>query len=192
PNAQLMQQMQQLAAERTRLQADNATMKKELEDIRKERDSLKNAQKTIDAKSKGSVAALAQSNARREQAEQELKQSRDKMQELIAKFRETVQQMREIENDRTSAKQSLAARDQELKTCKDRSLALYKLNGEVLTRLENDSMWSRAARAEPFTKIKRVQLENLIDDYKDRANDALHAPMKAPPPTLTNPTPPPK
>jgi chromosome segregation ATPase len=194
-NAQLMQQLQQLASERTRLQADNASMKKELDDVRKERDALKTAQKASDLKTKGSATALAQSSARREQAEQELKQTKDKMTELVAKFRETLQTLREIESERTAFKQSLATRDQDLKTCKDRSLALYKLNGEVLTKLENDSFWSRAGRAEPFTRIKRVQLENLIDDYKDRANDALNAPPKGPPsasqPTSTpQPTPP--
>ncbi len=44
-NAQLMQQMQQLASERTSLQAENAKLKKELDDLRKDRDALKNSSK---------------------------------------------------------------------------------------------------------------------------------------------------
>ena len=32
------------------------------------------------------------------------------------------------------------------------------------------------ARAEPFTQIKRTQLENLVDDYKQRAEDERTAP----------------
>jgi len=59
-NAQLMQQMQQLASERTSLQAENAKLKKDLEDLRKERDTLENGQQALDKKAKASEAALRQ------------------------------------------------------------------------------------------------------------------------------------
>jgi hypothetical protein len=84
-----------------------------------------------------------------------------------------------VETERTTAKQTLATRDQDLKVCVDRNLALYKLDDEVLTRLEHQSMWTRVAASEPFTKIKRYQLENLVDDYKDRADAQRLDPDKA-------------
>jgi chromosome segregation ATPase len=171
PNAQLMQQMQQLASERTSLQAENAKLKKELEDIRKERDQLKKGQQVVEQRVKSSETALSRSAAERASTEQELTQTKAKMQDLIAKFRETVQTFRDVETQSTTYKQSLAARDQELKTCIDRNLALYHLNDEVLTRLDKQGVLSRMAQAEPFTRIKRVELENLIDEYKGRAED---------------------
>jgi hypothetical protein len=170
-NAQLLQQLQQLASERTSMQAENARLNKQLDDLRKERDSLQSGQKALDQRTKASAVALAQSTSQRDALEQELKQTKDKMQELVAKFRETVQTMREIETDRTSTKQTLATRERELNVCMDHNRALFKLNGEVLTRLDNQSVWSRVAAAEPFTKLKRVELENLVDDYKARADD---------------------
>src|SRR6185437_8493556 len=103
--------------------------------------------------------------------ELELKQTREKTEQLIAKFRETLQTLREVETDRSTTKQTLAMRDKDLKACADRNVALYKLNDEVLTHMEHESAWSHLARAEPFTQIKRVQLQNLVDDYKARAKD---------------------
>jgi len=176
PNAQLMLQMQQLASERTSLQAENAKIKKELEDVKKERDTLKNAQKATDARVKTSAGQVAQLTAQRESAEESLKQTKDRMQELVAKFRETVQTLREIETDRNTNKQTLATRDQELKVCIDRNLALYKLNDELLTRIDKQSVFSRMAASEPFTRIKRIQNENLVDDYKARADDQRATP----------------
>jgi hypothetical protein len=41
----------------------------------------------------------------------------------------------------------------------------------VLTKLEDQGFWSRAARVEPFTRIKRTQLENLVDEYAARAEE---------------------
>ena len=178
-SAQLMQQMQQLASERTSLQAENAKLKKELEDMRKDRDALKNAQQTVDKRAKSSDIALKESVAQRASTDRELEQTKEKMQQLIAKFRETLQTLHDVETERTTAKQTLATRDQDLKVCVDRNLALYKLDDEVLTRLEHQSMWTRVAASEPFTKIKRYQLENLVDDYKDRADAQRLDPDKA-------------
>jgi chromosome segregation ATPase len=186
-NAQLLQQLQQLASDRTALQVDNARIKRELDDMRKERDELKRKQQTVDQRAKASATELARAAAQREAAEQELGQTRAKMQELIAKFRETVQTLRQLEAEDTTAKQTLARRDQELKVCIDRNLALYKLNGEVLAHLEHDSAWSHLARAEPFTKIKRVELENLVDDYKARADEGRMDSGRAPSPATAPP-----
>jgi chromosome segregation ATPase len=170
-NAQLMQQMQQLASERTSLQAENAKLKKELDDLRKDRDALKNSQQTLDRRAKSNEISLKESVVQRASADKELAQMKDRQQQLSAKFKETVGNLRQVESEHTAAQQTLATRDRELKVCVDRNLALYKLNAEVLTRLEHHSVWARAVQTEPFTKIKRVQLENMVDEYKSRAED---------------------
>ncbi len=170
-NTQLLQQMQQLASERTALQADNDKLKKHVDDLTKELDSLKKAQGAVDQRAKESAAALAQSKTQRDTTEEQLKQTKDKLEQLVAKFRETAQSLRETEADRTTVKQTLSTRDHELKVCIDRNLGLYKINEEALTMLDKQTFWSRAASSEPFTKLKRIQMENLIDDYKARAQD---------------------
>src|ERR1700730_2180836 len=60
-SAQLLQQMQQLASERTGLQAENAKLKQDLEDMRKERDALKAAQQAVDRRAQISASSLKES-----------------------------------------------------------------------------------------------------------------------------------
>jgi chromosome segregation ATPase len=180
-SAQLLLELQQLAAERTSLQAQNAQLKKDLEQARQERDALKKAQQGVAARIRTSEAAVARTAAERAASEQELQRVKDRTQELIAKFRETVQTLRQVESEGATAKQNLATREQQLKVCVDHNAELYKLNGEVLDRLEHRSAWSSLARAEPFTRLKRVQLENLVDDYKAKADDQ-HLKSAVPPP----------
>ncbi len=185
-NSQMQMQLQQLASDKTRMEAENAKLKKDAEDAHKELDALKKAQKALDERAKGSVAALAQSTSERDSALEQLRQIKSKMEELIAKFRETAQSLREAETDRASIKQMLATRDQQLKVCAAHNAALYKLNSEVLTHLEHQGFWSRVAAAEPFTRLKRIENENLADDYKARADDQRVAPI-APPSKATTP-----
>jgi chromosome segregation ATPase len=175
-NAALLQQLQQVASERTSLQAENEKLKSELADVKKDRDALKAGQQTLDKRARDASAALVHSNTQRESSDQELTQTKAKMQELVAKFRETLQKRREVETEGTTAKQAVATRDRELSTCIDHNVALYHLNDEVLTRLEKQGVWTRVAQAEPFTKIKRIELENDIDDYRARALDQRIAP----------------
>ena len=167
-SAQLVQQMQQLASERTALQGENDKLKKQLADITKDRDALKAGQQAVERRAKDATAALASSNSQRATTEQELTQTKSKMQELIARFRETIAQLRTTESEGTAAKQALAAREREFSKCVEHNNALYKLNDEVLTHYEKQSAFARMAQIEAFTKIKRVQNENLIDEYRGR------------------------
>lgn len=171
-NAQLVQQLQQLASERTALQAEQARMKKEIEDLRKERDTLKASQAAAGKRnSAASEAAVTRATGERDALEAELTKTKANTQELIAKFRETVQAMREVETDRATVKQALAARMTELDACVKSNDALYKLNDEVLTHFGDQGFWSRVGQAEPFTRLKRVELENIIESYRYRAED---------------------
>jgi prefoldin subunit 5 len=188
-NPQLLQQLQQLASERTALQAENARMKRELDEIRKERDTLKTGQKGLAERARASELALSRTNRESESSEREVAELKTRMQELIAKFRETAQTLRDVETQNTSARQTLVEKERALNVCIDRNVALYKLNDEVLTRLDGDGMFSRLGRAEPFTQIKRVQLENLIDEYKDRADQQIATPAAQPAVTTKAPNP---
>jgi len=175
-SAQLMQQMQQLASERTTLQAENEKLKKQLADLTKDRDALKAGQQSLDRRAKEASTALAHSASHEQATEQELTQTKAKIQELIARFRETIQKLRDSETEDATEKQSLAARERELAVCVQRNVALYDLNDELLTHLEKQGFWSRVARSEPFTQIARNRNENLVDGYRARAHEQRIAP----------------
>ena len=181
-SAALVQEMQQLAAERTTLQAANEKLKSQLAEVTKDRDALKAGQQAVERRARDASAALAQSNTQRTAVDEELTQTKARMQELITKFRETIQKLREVETADATDRQSLATREHELALCADRNVALYRLNDEVLTRLDKVGFWSKVAMAEPFTRIKRTQNENLVDDYRSRAQEQRLAPAATPAP----------
>lgn len=167
----LLQQMQQLASERTALQAENDRMKKELAEITKERDALKSARASADRRLQASESEVARAARERETADGETEKLKERMQELVAKFRETANTLRDVESERAAFKQSLTEQSSALSSCKAKNESLFKLNDEVLTRLEDQGVLSRMASAEPFTKIKRVQLQNLVDEYRYQAEE---------------------
>lgn len=181
-NTQLVQQLQQLGSERTELQAQNAKLQKDLEEIRKERDSLKGAQQGLEKKVQAADAAThqAQSSVADQRAtnDKEIAKWKSQVELVVQKFRETTQTLQEVEADRNSLRQDLGERERKVNACIDNNLALYKINVEVLDRLGHQSLWSNVARAEPFTQIKRTQLDNMVVEYQQRA-EAQRVPAKA-------------
>jgi chromosome segregation ATPase len=171
PSAQAMQQLQQLASERTALQAENARIKADLEAARKERDSLRAAQESLAKRSRGAEAELAGALGDKARVEGELAREKQRLEELVQRFRETAASMQEVETDRAARTQQLAVREQELGVCIDRNKKLLVINGEVVDKLEDQGFWSSFASREPFTRVKRNQLENLADGYRGAAED---------------------
>lgn len=171
-NAQLMQQFQQAVSERTQLQADNAKLKKDLEDLKKQ---LATAQQQATASKAGAernqAAAVMAARAATDSTQKSLDETKGKMQELVSRYRETITTMRGIETERTQLQQQLAASKAGFDQCAETNYSLYQITAEVLDRYAHQGAFSYLGRSEPFTRIKRTQIENLVLEYKQRADE---------------------
>jgi len=168
-----MQQYQQVAAEKTALQAQLVQMKKDLDaakadlaETRKERDALK-------ARAGRPVAAVATAAAAaaKEAAEKNLEQYKQRMAELVARFRETAATLKDVEADRSKLRNDLEVRNAAFDKCAQDNLGLYEINGEILNRYEHVGLFTKVGAIEPFTKITRTRIDNLVDEYRARALD---------------------
>ena len=170
-DARVAQQLQQLSSEKVALQAENNKLKQELEQVKAQLQKSASATKDLENRNKVLQASAGRGVANSQQTEEQLERSRAQLQELVTKFRETAQTLRDVEVERATVKSQLAAKEREYKVCVDRNVGLYELNKEVLNRMEDRGFWSQVSEREPFTRIKRTQLENLIDDYRYRVEE---------------------
>lgn len=187
-NARVAQQLQQLSNEKIALQAENDKLEQELEQVKAQLQKSSGAAKELENRNRALQASAGRGVESNQQTEEQLEKSRAQLQELVTKFRETAQTLREVEGERVDIKSQLAVKERDYKVCVDRNAGLYELNDEVLDRLEDRGFWSRLAEREPFTRLKRTQLENLIDDYRYRVDELrlekqrqAQAPAPAPP-----------
>lgn len=178
--AQIVAELQQLSAESASLKAENEQLKKQLAAVTAERDELKKGASAAGLRAKSSAAALARTNAQEAGTEAKLTQTQAAAQQLIAKFREVVGTLRKTEIEAATARQTLALREQDLRTCTARNQSLYRLDDEVLTHFERQGFLSRLASDEPFTRIKRVQLQNYADEARGKAEEQRYTRPAAP------------
>jgi chromosome segregation ATPase len=58
--------------------------------------------------------------------------------------------------------------EREIGACEGRNMALYKLGRELMQRFEAKSCGEILAEKEPFTGLKKVETENLLETYRDK------------------------
>jgi len=166
-----MQQYQQLASERTQLQAENGKLKKDAEATKKQLDTVTKQFAAYKAAAERNQAALGVARNASENSAKTLEDTKAKMQELIGRFRETLTTLRGVESEKTQLQQQVAQSNASFDRCVEKNYALFKVTEEVLDRYEHQGAFSYMARAEPFTRIKRTQVENLVDEYRQRAEE---------------------
>lgn len=199
-SAALMQQYQQAEGELAQLQADNAKLKKDLEASKKDLDAARQQLAAAKVGANRSQAALSAAQAAGESSARSLEEYRAKLQELIAHYTETARQLRTVETERGQLQQQLAESKRTYDQCVERNYDLYQVDNEVLDRYEHQGAFSYLARAEPFTRLERTRIENLVTEYRQRAEElrlqksvpgkapAANPPAASPPPASPPPT----
>jgi len=167
-----MQQYQQIAAEKVALQAQVTELKgaldaanKQLSAAQKERDALKSHAAGAEVAS----ARLARESAAKEAADKALDQYKQRLNELIGRFRDTVGTLKGVEDDRAQLRKTVEELNAAYDNCAEDNLQLYEISTDVLNRYDHVGFFTRVGAAEPFTKITRTRIENLVDEYRQKA-----------------------
>jgi chromosome segregation ATPase len=167
-----MQQYQQMAAEKTALQGQVEQMKKDLDAanaslaaVKKERDLLKARPAGV---SPADVAALTASKAA---AERSLEETKQRTAELVSRFRETVKNLRDVEADRTKIRSDLEARNTAFDKCAQNNQQLLEINADILKRYEHVGLFTKVSTVEPFTRLTRTRMDNLVVETRARAEE---------------------
>jgi chromosome segregation ATPase len=170
-SSQIMQEYQRLAAERTEMTAENARLKKELEDSKAKLAATDKTQAALKARAGEAEAASARAAAANQSSEQALAKNKEALQKLLAKAREIAAQLATVEGERAKLQDQLVQASHQYDTCVDHNMRLFTVNDEVLDRYEHQSAFARAATIDSFTRLKRIQNENLVDEYRSRAEE---------------------
>ncbi|MHB1188775.1 hypothetical protein [Thiobacillus sp.] len=167
----MQQQVQQLDQARAQAEQEKATALADKENLQHELNKLKAI--------KGQLAGerLARSRAEREmkalQAEQEalktrLAETEAKLADSQARQRATVDTLAQTESAKKQTETQLVGTRQDLKQCQTHNGRLYGLGREMMQKYRDKSCQDALAQAEPFTGLKKVEVENLLETWRDQ------------------------
>jgi chromosome segregation ATPase len=170
---------QQLMRARTQLEGQMRGLQAELDKLRGEKDLL------FEEKS-GTEEDLEKMRARAASLEASVKDLKDKTEKLkaeadaSAKAQATALKDHQQETERLLAERrkaeadlqsSLKATQQKLERSESNNARLALIAEELTERYKNKGVTTSILQAEPFTQIQKVEMENLLAEYRERIED---------------------
>jgi len=163
---QVAQQKATLEAELAQLRVDNAGLSKR----------LKRAEGQLEERA--SELAASETRADRTDAQLErtrgsLGRTRGQLEETVAKYKELAALHRETVDTRDQLAETLAATQRELADAQVRNRALYDIGQELLALYEGKSAWDSLLQGERASGLKKVELQNRLQEIETRLFDEL-------------------
>lgn len=128
---------------------------------------LKAVQSSLDeSSSKAQIAA-----SRAAALGKELKEIKTEKEALAAKLAET--EIKLAETKEALNKSALAGRqlNESLTICQAKNAKLHGYGVDLLDKYEKKGCGDALLQADPFTQLKRVEIENLMEDYREKLDE---------------------
>jgi chromosome segregation ATPase len=133
--------------------------------------AVKKTQNEIDTQ-KRSTASIA---AKARQLEKDIEAANSEKVELRARLDEAVKQNHAVSAKRDRLEQDLknnagvlAKENKQRKLCESNNGELYRIGRELVEWYSNKGAFYAVLEAEPFTRIKSVEMENLLENYREK------------------------
>ncbi|MDQ3186041.1 MAG: DNA repair protein [Pseudomonadota bacterium] len=77
-------------------------------------------------------------------------------------------QRKQLEQDLKNTTAALAKQDEQRTLCETNNDQLYRIGRELVDWYTSKGAMNAILEAEPFTRMKRVEMENLLENYRDK------------------------
>lgn len=147
--------------------------------LEQEKSGLAEQMEELKKKSDGLESGVARANARRAALDREVEVLNKDKAELSGKLQSTTQEMTKKQAE---AMQTLQHKEREIKRleaelarqtrqgemCEVKNGQLYQINADLMHKYQSKGVFGALLQAEPFTQLKSVEVENLLQEYRDK------------------------
>ncbi len=163
--ARLRDQLRRVTLELRQAQDDQATLQAQKIAAEMERDTAKKQLASAQAE----LARVRRDTGRASAVEGDLARTKQALTEAAAAAQ---QSQAERDKIKAAADGTLGMLD----ACVAKNAKLVALGNEILAHYDDSDFFDSALAREPFTKLRRVELENLAQSYQDRVDDGVYDP----------------
>lgn len=173
--SRLQAQVQQLGSEKMALEAENNRLKAQVATMEKDAKSLVTEKEALTRRAGTAESKVSRAESGQQSVSARLESTESRLTEVVGKYKELAEQLRKVETERNELAQQVAGNSQSLKVCAQRNIQLADVANEALDRYEKKGCFGALAQSEPFTGLKRIEVENAVEGYRDQI-DSLKLP----------------
>lgn len=166
-----------LTAKQSEAERERMSLAQQLAAAEKERDALR---QQLQAGQNAAQTAAQQAGAQLESQRQALASALATYQENLMRwqtaYNEAAATARTRDADANKLDALLVQTRGRAMACEEKNIELFKFGKELVDLYGNQNLLTAIGSKEPFTRLKRVEVENLMQDYQDklRANMVSH------------------
>ena len=168
----VQQQVQQIRQEKTVLEGKVADFEQEKATLAQEKDKLiggaQARAKSESAKREKLQLALDAMTLEKQTLQAQKTELDQRLLDLTTKQASTERELIQTQAQRKTLESTLLTRDQQVASCEDKNSRLYRYGRDLIEQCRDHSASDAVLRLEPFTGIKRVAIENLLEEYRDK------------------------
>jgi len=160
--------LREMATEKEALQAESDRLKEEIERRDKNIDELNKKIERASNSLKNTSDTVTRYQEAVASQKQRMEEMRDKFQKLVDKYRELVVALKHVEQERVGFQEKTSQQSVELEECGKNNGELYQATLDMIDKYESKGVWDALLQQEPVTQLKRVEIENIVDEAKYR------------------------
>ena len=168
-----------MQAQLSAAQKEKGVLATQLEDLKKQLGELGAKSATLEKKSGGQRKQLAEMTEQYQEADKNLQQ----MMQLYVDASSSLQQLQ------TEKEQEQKRLSGEIQICEKKNAQLYRISMDLMDKYQSKGFISVLLQAEPFTQLERVKIQNLMQEYGDKAEAAKIVSTRVPVSEPSNNTP---
>lgn len=173
------QQRQQAEAEQRRAAAERQDLEAGLRRSRGEIGNARTEARLATERAQQLEQQLSAARAESQALQDSLTATRAQLQQAQAALAQTQARLGTLQAAHAELNAAHRDRGDQLGRATSSNLALHRLGVELLDRYRNKGVAEALATQEPFLQTKRVELENLVQDYRDRLDGERLRPAPA-------------
>lgn len=169
----LQQALRQAQHEKLQLAQEKAEVEGQLKETQ---DKLDATQKKLKVTKLKSVEQLAKLSQDIDGVTAEKSALAAKLADTEKQLVDTSSKLRQTETDRRSLEVTGVRQRETIALCEGNNAKLYQYGTELLGAYEHKGCGAALLQAEPVTGLKRVEIENLMQDYRDKLDEQKRQP----------------
>jgi len=172
---QIQQEKAQLQSQLDQTLQTKATLEADMVKVQEDNSSLKTRSAAASRKINGLEISLKEMTAERMDFEAKLLKTQTELEatkialsELDAKHQANLNDLKVNEQQRTNLTATSIHKTKVIDACVAKNVKLYDYGLELVKLYENPSLYKKIVLTEPFSQLKRVELENILQNYNDK------------------------
>ena len=183
----MQQDMQaQMDAEKVKFDAQIKVLEDDLKNKTEQQEKLNQSVVSLELKNKATQSELTKTRAEKTALDAKLTQTQTMLEttqkslaDLKVDHNQSLTDLKFNDNQRKTLSANLADTTKLMNTCEAKNTKLHQFGSELISIYDKPSSYESAMRKEQFFQLKRVELENILQNKQDKLDEERFTSKKA-------------